>query len=237
MRQDGVEGRALPVAGDENGNIVLVKARMSGRSAPLARLSRQVGPSALEGFEDEGLVRLDDPSQHPGLVGSGRAEKPMPPAEGRRWVNAAEFGGLRQALALDHRSGVIEPFLFLAQMRHGRLGQGVERAPAALAAEPQKSMRASPADDLAAPQCGQPRPSTRSWLAVPSASSRWPRLPRFFSEASAKSPDPEPVSARLAFVNACNASRRCPPLKPAIADSQAENSSALIESPPQSDSE
>ena len=123
---------------------------MSGRSAPLPRLSRQVGPSALEGFEDEGLVRLDDPSQHPGLVGSGRAEKPMPPAEGRRWVNAAEFGGLRQALALDHRSGVIEPFLFLAQMRHGRLGQGVERAPAALAAEPQKSMRASPADDLAA---------------------------------------------------------------------------------------
>ena len=62
LRQDCVEGRALPVAGDENGNIVLVKARMSGRSASLARLSRQVGLSALEGFEDEGFVRFDDPA-------------------------------------------------------------------------------------------------------------------------------------------------------------------------------
>ena len=162
---------------------------------------------------------------------------PMPPAEGRRWVNAAEFGGLRQALALDHRSGVIEPFLFLAQMRHGRRGQGVERGPQLLQRN-RKSPCERPQPMISRPaQCGQPRPSTRSWLAVPSASSRWPRLPRFFSEASAKSPDPEPVSALLAFVNACNASRRWSALKPAIADSQAEKSSALIESPLQSDSE
>jgi hypothetical protein len=37
LRQDGVEGRALPVAGDEDGNVVLIKAGMSGRSAPLAK--------------------------------------------------------------------------------------------------------------------------------------------------------------------------------------------------------
>jgi hypothetical protein len=61
LKQDGVEGRALPVARDENGNVVLIKARMSGRSAPLARLERRAGPAALEGFEDEGLVRLDNP--------------------------------------------------------------------------------------------------------------------------------------------------------------------------------
>ena len=47
-------------------------------------------------------------------------------------------------------------------------------------------------------------------------------------------PDPEPVSALLAFVNACNASRhRWSPLKPAVADSQAEQSlSPLIEITP-----
>ena len=62
LRQDRVEGRALSVAGDENGNVVLMKAGMPGRSAPFARLARQIGPAALERFEDEGFVRFDDPS-------------------------------------------------------------------------------------------------------------------------------------------------------------------------------
>jgi hypothetical protein len=72
----------------------------------------------------------------------------MAPAEGRRRMNATERRGLRQALAFDHRSGVIEPAFLLAQMRHGRPGQRVERAPAALATEAQKSVRAAPADDF-----------------------------------------------------------------------------------------
>jgi hypothetical protein len=38
-------------------------------------------------------------------------------------VAAAQLRGLGQALALDHRPGVIEPFLLLAQMRHRRLGR------------------------------------------------------------------------------------------------------------------
>jgi hypothetical protein len=38
LRQNGVEGRALPVAGDEDGNIILIRAGMPGYSAPLARL-------------------------------------------------------------------------------------------------------------------------------------------------------------------------------------------------------
>jgi hypothetical protein len=83
LRQNGVEGRALPVPGDKDGNVVLVEARMPGRSAPLARLSRQIGPTALERLEDEGFVRFDDPSQRPGLVARGGAEKPMAPAESR----------------------------------------------------------------------------------------------------------------------------------------------------------
>ena len=73
----------------------------------------------------------------------------MSPAERRRRMNAAQRRGLGQALALDHRPGVIEPFLLLAQMRHRRPGQRIEGAPTALAAKPQKSVRAAPTDDLA----------------------------------------------------------------------------------------
>src|ERR1700728_4577989 len=78
----------------------------------------------------------------------------MTPAEGRRRMNAAERRGLRQAFSLDHRARVIKPFFLLAQMRHWRLGQRIEGAPAALAAKPQKPMRAAPADDLAARAMG-----------------------------------------------------------------------------------
>src|SRR6202167_1146049 len=54
LRQDRVEGRALPVAGDENGNIVLIGPRMPGLAASFARGARQIRPSALGGFEDGG---------------------------------------------------------------------------------------------------------------------------------------------------------------------------------------
>ena len=50
LRQYSVEGRTFPVAGDEDGNVVLIGARMPGRSASLTRLARQVGLAALEGF-------------------------------------------------------------------------------------------------------------------------------------------------------------------------------------------
>jgi hypothetical protein len=60
LRRNGVQRRALPVARDEDGKIILVGPRMPGGSAPLARLSRQVGSAALEGFKNEGLIRLDN---------------------------------------------------------------------------------------------------------------------------------------------------------------------------------
>src|ERR1700729_2278385 len=78
----------------------------------------------------------------------------MSPAERRRRMNPAQLRGLGQAFALDHRLGVIEPLLLLAQMRHRRFGQPIEGAPATLAAEPQKPVRAAPADDLAARAMG-----------------------------------------------------------------------------------
>ena len=62
LGQNGVEGRALPVPGDKDGNVVLMEARMSRRSAAFTRLARQIGPPALERLEDEGFVCFDDPS-------------------------------------------------------------------------------------------------------------------------------------------------------------------------------
>ena len=62
LRQDGLEGGAFPVAGDEDRNIVLIGSRMPGLAAPFTRGALQVGPPAFEGFEDEGFVRFDDPA-------------------------------------------------------------------------------------------------------------------------------------------------------------------------------
>ena len=206
LRQNGVEGRALPVAGDENGNVVLMEARMPGLSAALARLSRQIGPPALEGFEDEGFVRLDDSAQRSRLVGGGSAQKPMPPAEGRRRMDAAQFRGLRQALALDHRLGVIEPLLLLAQMRHRRLGQRVERAPAALAAKPQQPVRAAPADDLAA----RAMRTALALHALNAGRSKRVLAPARLPPASEEPPDLSLRAAAPAFASAAKASPSAP---------------------------
>ena len=72
LRQYSVEGRAFPVAGYEDGNIVLIGPRMPRRSTSLTRRARQVGPAALEGFEDEALIRLDYSAQIARLVVGGR---------------------------------------------------------------------------------------------------------------------------------------------------------------------
>jgi hypothetical protein len=149
LRQDRIEGRALPVASDEDGNAVLISSRVPGLAASPARRARKVGPSALDRFENEGFIGFDDPAQGSRLVDGRRAQKPMPSAERRRRMDAEQRRGLGQALVLDHRPGVIEPLLLLAQMRHRRFGQRVERTPATLAAISHKLVRTAPADDLA----------------------------------------------------------------------------------------
>ena len=71
--------------------------------------------------------------------------------------------------------GVIEPTLPFVQMRHRRLGQPVEGAPATLAPEPRKPMRASPGDDRSSRAMGtalacHPLMAARSqsiWTATP----------------------------------------------------------------------
>ena len=143
------------------------------------------------------------------LVACRGAEKPMPLAEGRRRMNAAERRGLRQPLALDHRSGVIEPALLLAQMRQRRLGQGVEGASATLAANRKRPCERPQPTTSRPAQCGQPWLSTRSWLANPSLSSRRLRfvaLPRF---APSETFEPERASPPSALLSASETSRRC----------------------------
>ena len=98
LGQDRVEGGAVPVAGDKDGNVVLVKARMPGRSAAPSRLSRQVGPSALEEFENEGFVRFDNSSQTPGLVACRGAQKPMTPTKRRRRIDPQSAAVLARLL-------------------------------------------------------------------------------------------------------------------------------------------
>jgi hypothetical protein len=53
LGQHSVEGRALPVASDKNGNVFLIEAGMPRRSSALARLAAQIGPAAFEGFEEK----------------------------------------------------------------------------------------------------------------------------------------------------------------------------------------
>ena len=219
LRQYSVEGRAFPVAGDEDGNVVLIGA---GCRAVPPRLRALRGRSDQRPLKDS-RMKVSSASTIPlklrGLSSAARQE-PMPPAERGGRMDAAQFRGLRQALALDHRLGVSEPLLLLAQMRHGRSGQGVERASATLAAESQQPVRAAPADDLATRAMRAARLSTRSTLVVPSASSV--RLARRFpgegatESSGAAAPSP-------AFASASTASPRCSALRPAIAASQPGN--------------
>jgi hypothetical protein len=115
----------------------------------------------------------------------------MAPANRRRGRGAAQLSGLGQTFALDHRPGVIEPPLLLAQMRHRGLGQRVECAPATLAAK-SKARASGPSPTTSPPaQCGHPWLSTRSWLGEPSASSRRPRLVALPGGASRETSGPE----------------------------------------------
>ena len=141
----------------------------------------------------------------------------MAPAEGRGRINAAERRGVRQALAFDIIAmTVIEPRRSLLA-QNGDIGVLVS----ALKVRPQllqrnrKSPCERPQPTTARPaQWGQPWASTRSWLVVPSASSRRPRLPLLFGQAPVRSSDAPPVIARSAFDSASKASRLWSTLRP-----------------------
>ena len=83
-RQDGIDGRAGAIAGDDDWDLLRRQTPLGGFAAPLARCSRQIAAFALEGFEDEGLVGLNDPGQAQRLVEIERGQEPMSPP-GTRW--------------------------------------------------------------------------------------------------------------------------------------------------------
>src|SRR5271166_4998300 len=62
--------------------------------------------------------------------------------------------GLGEAGSLEHRLGVAEPSLLLAQPRHRRLGQRVEGARERSGALSLQELRASPSDDVPARAAG-----------------------------------------------------------------------------------
>src|SRR4029077_6137314 len=143
-----------------------------------------------------------------GLLAAARAETDAASGRRRR-MNAAQLRGPGQARAFAHRARVRGPFLLLAQMRHRRLGQPVEGAPATLAAEPQQPVRATPANDLAAgpvrPQPTVSRPAPRPTPEPPPAQD---------STFQARPPD-APASPALALKSPPPRRRRPRPLSQA----------------------
>ena len=151
----------------------------------------------LKDSRTKSLVRFDDSSQHPRLVGGGRAqgtddanEKPW--SDERR--KARPFS---PSFCLRSSPAHGRPAFLLAQMRHWRFGEGVERAPAGLAAEPRQSARAP--HSLGPPPAHGRSPPTRpdggcAWhQSVPSP---WlaDRLPAR-SHPTSKAPQPHPAAA------------------------------------------
>src|SRR5271165_4071631 len=97
------------VAGDDDWDLLRRQTPLGGLAAPLARCSRQIAAFALEGFEDEGLVRLDDPGQARRLVEIERGQEPMSPPERGGVGHLAAFRGLRDRLAGDQRLRLVSP--------------------------------------------------------------------------------------------------------------------------------
>ena len=173
LGQDGVGRGAGTVAGHENGDVVGKGARMSRLAAALAGLARQTGAPALERLEDEGFVRFHNPLQHLRLVERRSAQEAMPPAIGRGRMDAAAFGRLGQADALDHRLRLIDQRSFLRN-------RAIPVPVAALKVRPHALHRylGRPCDRpqptiSSAPQCAQPR---RSTLRSPSVANTSPAI-------------------------------------------------------------
>src|SRR5271166_817029 len=147
-RQDGIDGRAGAVAGDDDWDLLRRQTPLGGLAAPLARCSRQIAAFALEGFEDEGLVRLDDPGQARRLVEIERGQEPMSPPERGGVGHLAAFRGLRDRLAGDQRLRRVRPAILVMQAGQRRPGQRVECLLAARAAVPRLAASLAPGTNV-----------------------------------------------------------------------------------------
>ena len=119
--------------------------RLAALPAGLAGRAGQARTLALEGFQDEGLIRFDDAGQLGWLVQRRSLQKPMPPAKGGGRGDATAFRRLGQALARQHRRRLRRPAILLAQSGQRRPGQAIEAATAAIAAIAGQAVGVSPA--------------------------------------------------------------------------------------------
>src|SRR5208283_1774387 len=135
-------------AGDDDWDLLRRQTPLGGLAAPLARCSRQIAAFALEGFEDEGLVRLDDPGQARRLVEIERRQEPMSPPERGGVGHLAAFRGLRDRLAGDQRLRLVRPAILVMQAGQRRSGQRVECLPAVRAAVPRLAASLAPGTNV-----------------------------------------------------------------------------------------
>ena len=212
---------------------------MSRLAAALAGLARQTGAPALEQLEDEGFVRFHNTLQRLRLVDRRSAQEPMPPAIGGGRMDAAAFGRLGEANAVDHRLRLVEPAILLAQPGHPRPGRGVEGAPACLAAIPRQAVRPTQPTISSAPQCAQPRRSTLRSPIVANASRSIRALRRSPSSVDdspsgrASGDGRKPTSSDRPTIapSSVSASAICSSLNRPILESQSANSPASIAYP------
>ena len=87
------------------------KARLLGFSAALPGRAADQLARALDGFEDERLVRLDDAGDGGRLLVFGHRQEAMAPPERRLQMDVGALGCLAQTDAVDQRTGIVEPFL------------------------------------------------------------------------------------------------------------------------------
>src|SRR5208282_3069793 len=107
--QHGVSRRAGAVARDDHWDLFRRKAALAGLAAPRAGFSRQVRPFALERFQNERLIRLDQPGQGGRFVKVQRREETMPPAERGGGIHVTACRRLSERLAADQRLSLIMP--------------------------------------------------------------------------------------------------------------------------------
>ena len=89
------------MAGDHHRYLLRQQAPPAGLAAPLARCPGKAASLALEGFQNECLVRLDDPGQVLGLVEIESGQEPVSPPERGGIGDLAALRGLGNRLPID----------------------------------------------------------------------------------------------------------------------------------------
>ena len=83
---------------------------------------------ALEGFQEEGVVRFDDAAFPRVAMLGDQGQKAMPPSKGRVLVDGTAASGRSDRQSLDQRLGIVLPTIGLTQACQRRGRQGIARS-------------------------------------------------------------------------------------------------------------